>query len=59
MTYTGNVPGGVSMGGTADLTDALSHFHYGGSLYNGFPAATVTAEGSARAGIDKVHADPR
>jgi kynurenine formamidase len=71
MTYTGDVPSGVAMGGTADFTDdlvvlscqgstqwdALSHLHYGGSLYNGFPAGTVTAEGSARAGIDKVHAD--
>lgn len=33
--------------------DALAHMSYEGSLYNGFPAATVTAHGASRCGIDK------
>lgn len=37
--------------------DALSHAGYGGQLYNGFPASTVTAAGGAsRCGIDRVGA---
>jgi kynurenine formamidase len=36
--------------------DALAHASYGGTLYNGFPADTVTAEGGAgRCGIHLVH----
>jgi kynurenine formamidase len=71
MTYTGDEPSGIHMGGGADFTDdlivlscqgstqwdALSHFHYDGQLYNGASAATVTAAGGARSAIDKVHAD--
>ena len=35
--------------------DALSHVGYDGTLYNGFPNTSVTAEsGAARCGIDKV-----
>jgi kynurenine formamidase len=34
--------------------DSLAHVHYGGQLYNGFPAATITAAGAARNAIDKV-----
>ena len=34
--------------------DSLAHVHYGGQLYNGFPAATLTSAGAARCGIDKV-----
>jgi kynurenine formamidase len=34
--------------------DALAHMSYEGSLYNGFPADTVTAHGASRCGIDKV-----
>lgn len=35
--------------------DALAHVSYEGQLYNGFPAASVTAEaGAAHCGIDKV-----
>ena len=34
--------------------DSLAHVHYDGQLYNGFPAATTTAAGAARNGIDKV-----
>lgn len=35
--------------------DALAHVSYGGLLYNGFPASTVTAErGATRCGIHKV-----
>jgi kynurenine formamidase len=33
--------------------DALAHMSFEGSLYNGFPADTVTAHGAARCGIDK------
>ncbi|WP_052669643.1 cyclase family protein [Nitriliruptor alkaliphilus] len=36
--------------------DALAHVSYGGHLYNGFPAGTVTAKGASRCGIDKVGA---
>jgi kynurenine formamidase len=35
--------------------DALAHVSYGGLLYNGFPASTVTAEsGATRCGIHRV-----
>ncbi len=34
--------------------DALAHVSYGGHLYNGFSASTVTAKGASRCGIDKV-----
>jgi kynurenine formamidase len=34
--------------------DSLAHVHYGGQLYNGFPAATITPAGAARNGIDKM-----
>jgi kynurenine formamidase len=35
--------------------DALSHVSYGGLLYNGFPASSITAEGGAgRCGVHKV-----
>lgn len=34
--------------------DALAHVHAGGQLYNGFSAATITAAGAARNGIDKL-----
>jgi kynurenine formamidase len=34
--------------------DALAHVSYDGSIYNGFPASTITAFGAARCGIDKV-----
>jgi len=35
--------------------DALAHVSYGGLIYNGFPASTVTAEGgAARCGIARV-----
>ncbi len=34
--------------------DSLAHVHYDGQLYNGFRAATTTAAGAARNGIDKV-----
>jgi len=36
--------------------DSLAHVWYGGRLYNGFPASTVTVGGAARNGIDKVGA---
>jgi kynurenine formamidase len=36
--------------------DALAHVSYGGHLYNGHPADTVTTQGAARCGIDKVGA---
>jgi kynurenine formamidase len=31
--------------------DALAHCSYGGTIYNGFPATSVDAEGAARCGI--------
>ncbi len=34
--------------------DALAHASYGGVLYNGFPASSVTSEGATRCGIDKL-----
>lgn len=37
--------------------DALCHVYYGGMLYNGYPARSVSASGAARDGIDKVHSD--
>jgi kynurenine formamidase len=36
--------------------DSLAHVHYGGQLYNGHAAATVTANGAERNGIDKQRA---
>ena len=44
----------VSMGlQAATHWDALAHVSYGGFLYNGFPASSVTEKGAARCGIDK------
>jgi kynurenine formamidase len=34
--------------------DSLAHVYYGGQLYNGFPAATITASGAGRNSIDKL-----
>jgi kynurenine formamidase len=34
--------------------DSLAHVHYGGQLYNGFPAVTITAGGAARNSIDHI-----
>lgn len=34
--------------------DSLAHVHYGGQLYNGHPASTITPAGAARNGIDKL-----
>ncbi len=34
--------------------DSLAHVHYGGQLYNGFSAETITPAGAARNAIDKV-----
>ena len=33
--------------------DSLAHVHYGGQLYNGHPASSITAAGAARNGIEK------
>jgi kynurenine formamidase len=44
----------VSMGlQAATHWDALAHVSYGGHLYNGFPADSVTDKGAAHCGIDK------
>jgi len=44
----------VSMGlQAATHWDALAHVSYGGRLYNGFPASTITEAGAAHCGIDK------
>src|SRR5215475_8421228 len=34
--------------------DSLAHVHYGGQLYNGHAASSVTSAGAARNGIDKM-----
>jgi kynurenine formamidase len=34
--------------------DALAHCSYGGVIYNGYPAATVTADGATRCGIHRL-----
>ena len=34
--------------------DALAHSSYGGVIYNGYPASTVSADGAARCGIDRL-----
>ena len=34
--------------------DSLAHVHYGGQLYNGHPASTLTPAGASRNGIDKM-----
>src|SRR5262245_5592033 len=34
--------------------DSLAHVHYGGQLYNGHAASTLTSAGAARNGIDKM-----
>jgi kynurenine formamidase len=34
--------------------DALAHSSYGGVIYNGYPASTVSAEGAARCGIHRL-----
>ena len=34
--------------------DSLAHVHYGGQLYNGHAAATITTSGAERNGIDKM-----
>src|SRR5262249_15644382 len=36
--------------------DSLAHVHYGGQLYNGHAASTLTSAGAARNGIDKMAA---
>src|SRR5262249_26601595 len=36
--------------------DSLAHVHYGGLLYNGHAASTITPAGAARDGIDKMAA---
>ena len=44
----------VSMGlQAATHWDALAHVSYGGCVYNGFAASSVTEHGAARCGIDK------
>jgi kynurenine formamidase len=34
--------------------DGLAHASYGGQIYNGYPASTVTAEGAGRCGIHRL-----
>src|SRR5277367_4469581 len=34
--------------------DALAHASYGGVIYNGYPATTVSADGAARSGIARM-----
>ena len=36
--------------------DALAHGSYGGVIYNGYPASTVSADGAARCGIHRLGA---
>jgi kynurenine formamidase len=53
--YTDDFLAMTVQGGTQ--WDALCHIFYDGTLYNGHPASSVTSQGAARNGIDKVHAD--
>ena len=39
--------------------DSLAHVHYGGQLYNGHAASTLTPAGAARNGIDKLRGGHR
>ena len=39
--------------------DSLAHVHYGGQLYNGYPASTLTPAGASRNGIDKMRGGHR
>lgn len=71
VTVSGCAPGPFEMGATCDFTDdlimmgtqtstqwdALCHVYYGEKLYNGFPASSMTDQGAARDGIDKVAED--
>lgn len=71
MTETGESRGHTDLGGDADFTDdvllmplqsttqwdALCHVYYEDTLYNGYPAASVTASGASRNGIGVVHSD--
>jgi len=72
MTATGCDPTGlVELGAGARYTDdfiamtvqastqwdALCHIYYGETLYNGYPASSVSSAGADKNGIDKVHAD--
>ncbi|MEY2421628.1 MAG: hypothetical protein QOI95_1695 [Acidimicrobiaceae bacterium] len=34
--------------------DALAHVSYGGLIYNGYPASTITADGASKCGISRV-----
>jgi kynurenine formamidase len=36
--------------------DALAHASYGGVIYNGYPASTISADGAARCGIHRLGA---
>ncbi len=36
--------------------DALAHSSYGGVIYNGYPASTISADGAARCGIHRLGA---
>ena len=72
MTATGCDPAGlVELGADARYTDdyiamtvqastqwdALCHIYYRETLYNGYPASSVSSRGADKNGIDKVHAD--
>ena len=72
MTATGCDPEGlVELGAGARYTDdyiamtvqastqwdALCHIYYRETLYNGYPASSVSSRGADKNGIDKVHAD--
>jgi len=66
MTATGTDSGGAELNGGARFTDdyivmplqcstqwdGLAHIYYGGTMYNGVPAAAVSADGAARNGVE-------
>jgi kynurenine formamidase len=67
MTATGTDSGGAELNGGARFTDdyivmplqcstqwdGLAHIYYDGTIYNGVPAAAVSAEGAARNGVEQ------
>jgi kynurenine formamidase len=67
MTATGSDSGGAELNGGARFTDdyivmplqcstqwdGLAHIYYDGTIYNGVPAAAVSAEGAARNGVEQ------
>jgi kynurenine formamidase len=61
LSYTGDTADACFNDDAVDMPlsaathiDSLAHVSYGGLLYNGFPADTVTEDGASRCGADKI-----